>query len=623
MCGFVAIGGDRATEIGVIERGLAAIRHRGPDGDGVWRASDGRAALGHARLAILDLSELGRQPMRSADGTGLIAYNGEIYNFRDLAPRVDVPLRSRSDTEVIVELLRKHGPSAVQLLRGMFAFAYWDGDELLLVRDRMGIKPLFYAEEGDSIFAGSEIPAVRAMRRTSARPDGRAIDDYLTYLYVPPPRTGIVGIHELPPGHTLRWRPGRSAIAERYWTVPSDRPRRMPSAREVHEQVRDAVASHLVSDVPLGVFLSGGMDSSSIVSLASGCGAGRLKTFTIVFGDEGSYLDERRFARQVADRYGTEHLEIPVKPQVAEILPRIIAHFGQPFGNPTAVLTYELSRQTRQHVKVAIAGDGGDELLGGYPRYRGILVASALSALPNAARVAAQEAVTKFLPLARARGTTIDRLRRFLGGAQGSVDEMYFGWVSYLDDDRKRELLRDRNALIASDPPAQSHEFLARLRGECAARSMADAAPFVDMQSFLPCNVLAYGDRMSMAHGLEVRVPFCDHQLVEQMAPVPLTVKMTAGIQKGLFRWAMRDDLPVGVVAHRKSGFNPPISAWLRGPLSPLVDEYLDDRAVRARGLFAPPAVAGLRQQFAAGHGEVGLTLWSLLVLEAWLRWLE
>jgi asparagine synthase (glutamine-hydrolysing) len=623
MCGFVAIAGNGATELEVIERGLAAIRHRGPDGDGVWRANDGRAALGHARLAILDLSKLGRQPMRSADGTGLIAYNGEVYNFRDLAPRVDVPLRSRSDTEIIVELLRKHGPGAVQLLRGMFAFAYWDGEELLLVRDRMGIKPLFYAEEGESIFAGSEIPAVLAMRRKPSRPDGRAIDDYLTYLYVPPPRTGIVGVNELPPGHMLRWRPGRSATAERYWSVPSERPRRTPCAREVREQVRDAVASHLVSDVPVGVFLSGGMDSSSIVALASGCGVGRLKTFTIVFGDEGSYLDERRFARQVADQYGTEHWEIPVRPEVADILPRIIRHFGQPFGNPTAVLTYELSRETRQHVKVAIAGDGGDELLGGYPRYRGILAASALSGLPQSIRIAAQQAFTKWVPPAHARGTRTDRLRRFLGGAQASVDEMYFGWVSYLDDDRKSELLGDRNAMIGGDPPTRSHEFLAHLRGECPTRSMADAAPFVDMQSFLPCNVLAYGDRMSMAHGLEVRVPFCDHLLVEHMAPVPLTAKMAGGVQKGLFRWAMRSDLPMGVVAHRKSGFNPPISAWLRGPLSGLVREYLDDRAVRARGMFAPAAIASLRQQFDAGHGEEGLTLWSLLVLEAWLRWLD
>jgi asparagine synthase (glutamine-hydrolysing) len=622
MCGFVAIVGRDATRPGDIERGLAAIRHRGPDGEGVWRSKDDRAALGHARLAIIDLSSGGLQPMVSTDGRGVVAYNGEVYNFRDLVPHLDAPLRSRSDTEVILELLRRRGPDAVSLLRGMFAFAYWDGEEMLLVRDRLGIKPLFYAEDDGRIVAGSEISAVLAMRARSPSPDLRAIDDYLTYLYVPPPRTGIAGLHELPPGHLLRWRPGRPAAPERYWSVPHERPRRVLRSGELRERLVDAVGTHLVSDVPVGVFLSGGIDSSSIVALAAERASGRLKTFTVVFGSEGRHLDERGFARQVADRFGTEHAEIPVDPDVAEILPRMVEHFGQPFGNPTAVLTYALSRETRRHVKVALAGDGGDELLGGYPRYRGLLAAAAWSALPRGARVGVERTLDRLGPAAYARGAAIDRVRRFVDTRADSIDETYFRWVSYLDGDRKADLLASRGSVAAAEAESPAHEFLARIRRECASRSMVDAASLVDLQSFLPCNVLAYGDRMSMAHALEVRVPFCDHVLVEQVAPVPIKTKMPGGAQKGLFRWAMRRDLPPGVLLHRKVGFNPPISAWLRGPLSPLLHEYLDDEAVRSCGVLAPAGVSRLREAFDAGHGEVGHVLWSLLVLQAWLRWL-
>jgi asparagine synthase (glutamine-hydrolysing) len=459
------------------------------------------------------------------------------------------------------------------------------------------------------------------MGRAPARPDVRAIDDYLTYLYVPPPRTGIVGVQELPPGHRLRWRPGHEARVERYWSLPSALPARRLSGSELRAELSDAVASHLVSDVPIGVFLSGGIDSSSLVALASEHTRGRLKTFTIVFGSEGRHLDERVFARQVAERYGTDHLEIPVEPDVAAILPQMMTHFGQPFGNPTAVLTYALSRETRRHVKVALAGDGGDELLGGYPRYQGVLAAAALGRLPSSARTLLREALGSLLPSAPARGARVDRVRRFLEGSGDSPEGMYFRWVSYLDEKQRSELLLNGHA-TTGDADAGSHDFLARIRSAFASRSMGDAAGLVDLQSFLPCNVLAYGDRMSMAHALEVRVPFCDHLLVERVAPLPLAAKMPAGVPKGLFRWAMRGDLPARVAVHRKVGFNPPISAWLRGPLRGLVGEYLDDSAVRSRGILAPEGVARLRKAFDEGRGEVGHVLWSLLVLEAWLRWL-
>ena len=622
MCGFVALAGDGATAPGIVETGLAAIRHRGPDGEGTWRAKDGRASMAHARLAIIDLSESGTQPMLSADGGSVIAFNGEIYNYKELAPRVQKALRSTSDTEVLVELMRSRGPEAIRLLRGMFSFAYWDGDELLLVRDRLGIKPLFYAASSTRIAAASELEALVAMGVTQRRIDLRAIDDYLTYLYVPPPRTGIIGCQEVPPGHLIRWRPGRDAVLERYWSVPTQAPHPV-SARQTRDAIEDAVRCHLVSDTPVGVFLSGGLDSSSLVALAAPHYAGPLQTFSITFGDEGRYLDERGFARLVASHFGTHHREIRVAANVAQILPELVARFGQPFGNPTAVLTYALSQATRQYVKVALAGDGGDELLGGYPRYQGLWLAGLARRAPAVATEGLAHLLSRVTSTSGPRGARTDRLRRFLAGAHLPLDTMYYRWVSYLDEERKSHLLADRAGMISGEPPTEEFEFLATIRRRHAERAMRDCAGLVDLESFLPNNVLRYGDRMSMAHALEVRVPFCDHLLAEQLAALPLSTKMPAGVQKGLFRWAMRRDLPRQVTLHRKVGFNPPLAAWLRGDLAPVVEEYLSGHAVRDRGLLSVEAVEDLRRTFEGGRSDAAHTIWSIVVLEAWLRWLE
>jgi asparagine synthase (glutamine-hydrolysing) len=622
MCGFAALTGGGACAPGLIEAGVRAIRHRGPDGEGIWRALDGRAALGHARLAIQDLSSSGAQPMVSADGRAVLAYNGEIYNASELAEQISVPLRSRSDTEVLLELLRKKGLDALSQVRGMFAFAYWDGEELWLVRDRLGIKPLFYAEAGDGLAAASEIAAVLALRSSAPAIDGRSVDDFLTYLYVPPPRTGIAGVHELPPAHALRWSARRGTSVQRYWRAPSAAPASFARPAAVREILADSVRAHLVSDVPVGVFLSGGLDSSSIVALAARAYPGVLKTFTVTFADEGRHLDERGFAREVAARYGTDHREIEVRADVARILPELVAHFGQPFGNPTAVLTYALSRATREHVKVALAGDGGDEVLGGYPRYQGAWLAQLVRRVPETVRRPLARSVAGMMANAP-RGFPANRLKRFLEASSDPVDGMYYRWVTYADEPRKATLLADRDALVGADAAREPYEFLAAARNRVAARPMHDAAALVDVESFLPCNVLAYGDRMSMAHALEVRVPFCDHVVVEKLAPQPLSLKMPGGAQKGLLRWAMRRDLPPRVSLHRKVGFNPPIAAWLGTDLARIVDEYASEHAVRRRAVFAWRAVQDLVDRFRAGDGSAAYVLWSVVVVEAWMRWLD
>jgi asparagine synthase (glutamine-hydrolysing) len=440
---------------------------------------------------------------------------------------------------------------------------------------------------------------------------------------VPFPRTGIVGASELPPGCALRWRPGRRASVERYWSVPTAAPARTPSAHEVREILDEAVKLHLVSDVPVGVFLSGGLDSSSLTALAARHAPGALKTFTVTFQDEGSHLDERSFARQVAARYGTDHTEIEVQADAAQILPELVEHFGQPFGNPTAVLTYALSRETRRYVKVALAGDGGDEVLGGYPRYRGVWMAEAYRRLPSRAHAWILRGLEPVFSRSNERGRLGSRLRRFLAHADAPPDEMYFRWVSYHDAAFKEGLLADRRGFLGGEVPGDAYAFLSGLRRRHASRTLRDAAPLVDIESFLPQNVLNYGDRMSMVHALEVRVPFCDHVVVERLAPLPLAAKMPAFVHKGLIRWAMKGTLPKSVLLHRKVGFNPPIAAWLRRDLAPLASEYLGPESLRRRGWFRPDAVARVRQGFERGLQDAAYTVWSLVVLEAWLRWLE
>jgi asparagine synthase (glutamine-hydrolysing) len=560
--------------------------------------------------------------MVSADGRGVLVTNGEIYNHRDLHRLLGVSLRSSSDTEVLLELLRARGGDALRHLRGMFAFAYWDGEELLLARDRLGIKPLYYAEHGGEIVAASEIASVLAMRSVPPSVDGRAIDDYLTYLYVPPPRTGIAGVRELPPGHALRWSERGGATIDRYWRVPSRLTGSVPTGRRLRDLLDDSVAVHLESDVPVGVFLSGGLDSSSLVALAAPRCPGTLKTFSVTFGDEGKHLDERRFAREVASRYATDHREIHVEADVAAILPELVQRFGQPFGNPTAVLTYALSRAARAHVKVALAGDGGDELLGGYPRYRGLWLAELLSRMPYGTMQRARRVLEFMGPSRASRGRFVDRLGRFLAHADEPLDTMYFRWVTYLDDARKEHLLYDRDGLLLSAPTHEPYEFLSEIRRRHAGLAPRDVASLIDVESFLPCNVLAYGDRMSMAHALEVRVPYCDHRLVEELAPIPIASKMPGGVAKGLFRWAMRGDLPARVLAHRKVGFNPPIAEWLSGGLAPVVAEHLSERSVREGGVLAWGAIDELVTQFRRGDHSVAHSLWSIVVLSAWMDWL-
>ncbi len=641
MCGIVGyVGAFRPP----LERALAALRHRGPDDAGLWRGrlGEAEAGLAHARLAVLDPSPSGKQPMESADGRLRVVFNGEIYNFAELRAELErggASFRTRTDTEVLLEGYRRWGDDVLSRLRGMFALALLDHERgrALLARDRLGIKPLYYSlaprplasaslGEGERAAGGGEpapllfaSEAKGVLELLPERPgiDLRALRDYLTYLYVPYSRSIHAGLSQLPPGHRLIWEKGRVSI-DRWWRLPPvERPRpRQEIVRELRSLLEETVRLHLVSDVPLGAFLSGGLDSTTLVALMARAGARPVKTFCMTFEPGAGLYDEREHAREVATRYGTDHTEIPVRPDVAELLPASVRSFDEPFGNPTALLVNALSRETRRHVTVALAGDGGDEIFLGYPRYQGAAVAALYGRLPRRARAFAAETLAPRIPESTRGRHGLRRAREFLSAGTLPPDEAYAGWVTYFTE-------REQAALLSPEilRATAGHDPLWHLRAALAPgdeRGLVDRCQAIDLATFLPGNLLTYSDRMSMAHALEVRVPFCDHALVEFMARIPASEKLRRLQAKSLLREAVADLLPPGVRRRRKLGFNPPVGIWLNGPLRPMLDDLLSEERLRRRGIFEPAAVRRLVDEQRSGRRDRSLPLWALLHFESW-----
>ena len=625
MCGIT--GGVPGIDARVLQRMTAALAHRGPDGEGYFHApapagSRAGASLGHRRLAVIDLAG-GKQPMTSVDGRWTLVYNGEIYNFREVRRELEscgVTLRTKSDTEVLLEAWARWGADALERLRGMFAFAMWDAREreLWLVRDRLGVKPLYYASVGGGLLFGSEIKALLAHPDVSHRLRPSALDDYLTYLYVPAPQTIFEGIEELPPAHWLRFSNGAIEL-RRYWQA---RPgaageSEKAGADELCALLDEAVKLRLVSDVPLGAFLSGGLDSSSIVALAARAQSEPVRTFSLGFGAGEEHYTELQYARIVSSRYATEHRELTIRPNCAELLPQMVALFDEPFGNPTALLLHALSAATRKHVTVALAGDAGDELFLGYPRYLGAWLQRAWGTMPWPVRRAASALVER-IPEGANGLHTRRRAREFLTAGGGSWQSAYIGWVTYFNPEQRRELYLPELSAAVGGHSAEG--FLKQKFAEAAGADPLGQVSYVDLHSFLPYNVLQYGDRMSMAHALELRLPFADHLLVEFALRLPSSQKLRGRETKHLLRRAMQPLLPQETLRRSKLGLNPPLGRWLRGELAPLVDRYLSPEAVRRRGWFRPEVIARIRAEFEHGRRDYSLHLWSLLVLEEWAR---
>ncbi len=616
MCG---IAGSTRADVAVLAAMAARLAHRGPDGHGVWRDEAAGAGLAHTRLAIIDLSDGGRQPMVSPCGRWAVAFNGEIYNYRELRAGLEArgeTFASSSDTEVLLRLLVRDGLAALPKLVGMFALGLWDRErrQLTLVRDRLGVKPLVWAHLPDGTLAfASEIDALAAHPGIDLSLDRAALSGYLACLYVPAPRTMHAGIRKLAPGHWLTWRDG--AVETGCWWRPAFVGGRQPSLDEAVEELtpllRDAVAARLVADVEVGCFLSGGVDSSVIAALMAreraAAGAPPPRTFTMTF-DEAAY-DERDSAARVARHIGARHTELPASPAAAGFLDDMVRRFGEPFGNPTALLVHDLAQAARVHVKVALVGDAGDEVFGGYPRYAGGALAERyLRLVPGKLRAAAAAAAGLIPESSRGRHAW-RRAREFLAAGTLPAAEGYAAWVEYFSPQERQALL----GLAA--PPVRP---VAALMRAAPSDDIRDAMQQTDLLSFLPGNILAYGDAMSMAAGLELRTPLLDHRLVEAVGRLAPGLRFAHG-KKTLLKAVARRLLPAAIVDRPKLGFNPPMGVWLKGELAPLLAERLTRERMAALGLDWPP-VARLLEEQRAGRRDHALKLWALLVAEAWLR---
>jgi asparagine synthase (glutamine-hydrolysing) len=608
---------------------IATLRHRGPDDAGAW--TDGRAGLAHARLSIIDLTPAGHQPMASADQNIWITYNGEIYNFREIRRELEklgYRFRSRGDAEVIVNGWHAWGTGVIPRLHGMFAFAIWDrrARRLVLARDRIGKKPLYYALSERAFLFGSEIKALLTWPGFPRVPDLPTIDRYLTFGYVPSPQTAFAGTSKLPAAHYLivdtrpEDRPAQPKLV-RYWHLPSSRaggPRRRPKElrHELIERLEEAVRLRLISDVPLGAFLSGGIDSSAVVAMMARAGSGTVKTFSIGFSAK--EYDETRYARLVAERYGTDHEELVVEPDAVKILPRLVWHYGEPFADPSAIPTYYLSEMARRKVAVALNGDGGDECFLGYNRYRAMYFLSSLDMMPNWSR-AGIERLLALSPTSLQRRFKISQIRRVLRAPEGLPAQRYASaFVSFADDDKEEgysEAMREQ----------LGHHVLEFLEPHFAeAGDLVTAANRADIHTYLPDDLLVKVDVASMAHGLEARSPLLDHVLMEWAAAIPFDIKMARGVTKALFKSAMEPYLPDKLISRSKMGFSCPIDRWLCSELKELAYDTLLSRSARERGIFRADYVRMLLDEHCSTRRDHHTRLWSLLMLELWFRmWID
>src|SRR5215211_3929712 len=580
-----------------------ALVHRGPDSEGYHVAAG--VALGVRRLAIIDVPG-GNQPITNEDGSVIVVMNGEIYNFGELRRRLEARghrFSTASDTEVLVHLYEDCGPALVQELRGMFAFALWDRNKrrLLLARDRVGKKPLYWFERDGRLTFASELAALLEDPRIPRRPDAQAIDAYLSLLYVPHPLSAIEGVRKLSPASTLVWEDGH-VQTERYWHL--DYSREDPASRDeqrerILEHLREAVQLRLVSERPIGAFLSGGVDSSLVVALMAQLSSGPVKTFSIGFTSD--RFDELPYARRVAQLFSTDHTELVVEPDAVSILPRLITHYGDPFADSSAVPSFHVAEIASREVTVALNGDGGDESFAGYNRY----VSGALAdrfALPAGLR----RPVTRVAATVGDRATAPDawpaRVERLLTSMSEDGDRRYGGRMLYMAQKVRRELYAPEFA--AAVDIAFAEDFLAEAWRESTATSPVDRMLDVDVRSYLPGDLLVKMDIASMASSLEARSPFLDHHLMQMAAHLPPSAKVRGLTTKAALKDAAATLVPEDVLRRPKQGFSVPLADWMRGRLGNIARDVLLERRTRERGSFRPQVVEGLLDEHATGAAD-------------------
>ena len=587
------------------------IRHRGPDDEGVWE-EDG-VALGMRRLSIIDLST-GHQPIHSEDRTVRVVFNGEIYNFRELRRELEDAghwFYTNTDTEAIVHAYEQWGASAIARLRGMFGLAIWDAKSrtLLVARDRIGIKPLYYAEASGRLYFASELKSLLQAPDLSRDIDLDALDHYLSFLYTPRDGSILKSVRKLPPGHLLTWRDGRVSI-EQYWQIAAAETF-TGSDGEAVEQLRevltDAVRSHLVSDVPLGAFLSGGIDSSLVVGLMATISGAPVKTFSIGF-DEPAF-DELEHARRVAQHFGTDHHEFVVKPDAVSILDNLIAHFDEPFADSSAIPTWYVSEMARRHVTVVLSGDGGDELFGGYDRY-----------VPHPRVVAfdrySPRALRRVAAIAAERLPHGARGKNFLRHVGRDDQGRYLDSIRFFGADEKPQLLsyEVQRRLAGPDPETRMARHFERF----AELPWPSQMMRFDAETYLPEDVLTKVDRMSMAHSIESRVPILDNHVIAFASSLPAAMKIKGGRRKHILKQVAGALLPHEILGRPKQGFGVPLGIWFRGNLREVFADTLLSPASLQRGYFQPAFVRRIVDEHLAGRRDHTLRLWQLVVFERW-----
>jgi len=622
MCGICGLVGLRPGDVrGVVEEQLRRLDHRGPDARGCFYAP--RGVIGQNRLAIIDLIT-GDPPIANEDESVAAVLNGEIYNFRELRDglrRAGHEFTSQGDTEILTHLAEDASPvDLARRLDGMFAFAIWDDrrGRLVLGRDRLGKKPLFYwASDGRLVF-GSEIKAVLADAVVPRRLDERAIPAYLTFGYVPTPRTFFDGVNSLPPGHVLTFVPGGEPLIERYWEPPvsgTDGVTRLSrslevATREVRSRLEAAVRRRLISDVPLGAFLSGGVDSTAVVGIMSSELDQPVQTFTIGFDDKDGY-DERPFARLAARQHATDHHEFVVRPDAVDLVEKLVWHHDQPFGDSSAIPTFLLSEVTRGHVTVALSGDGGDELFAGYERFAAALAARRYAALPRPLHTAIRSGLT-VLPRQGLRGRAAS-LQRFARAAELGLPHAFRSWISYIGES-------DRDALLDGHRDDWGFEDYQSIWDASHGAHPLDRLLDLNLRTYLLDDLLVKADRMSMAHALEVRSPFLDIELLELTTRLHPRLKARGLSLKRVLRAAVSDLLPAEIMRRPKKGFGVPLDRWFRQDLRGYLAATLGARDARVKEHLVPEALNRLLAEHDSGLRNHGHAIWTLLTLEVFLR---
>jgi len=625
ICGVLSLDGSPATEAAV-QAMVKSLVHRGPDSSGVYVNSN--VGLGHTRLKIIDLSPAAHQPMSNEDGTLWIVFNGEIYNYKELRGPLKAlghPFRSHSDTEVILHLYEEKGDRCVEELDGMFAFALWDvrRHSLFLARDRVGKKPLFYYKDSRLFAFASEIKALFRHPAVPMGVDESMIPSYFIHGYVPTPATFYRGISSLPPGHTLTVTAEGKQQKRQYWEL-SFSPHNgdhagftdeRQIAGRIRELVTEAVRKRLFADVSLGAFLSGGVDSTIVVGLMSRLMKEPVQTFSIGFEGDRAF-DETRYSRSVARHLKTDHIEFVVKPRAIDLLETLVWHHDGPFGDPSGIPVYIVSRLTRDHVTVALNGDGGDELFAGYQRfYAGIIAERIPAPIMQCAN-----RVLSFLPEPRNYYHPLRKAQRFFRGVGIPFYERYSSWISLFHDDLEALVIQD---LLAGQGKSDRISHFRGYLEKISQYSPLSRLLYLNFKTYLPDDLLVKMDRMSMAHALEARSPFLDKDLMEYVAALPDSMKVRWGKTKYILKQAFSDLLPPEVRTRSKMGFGVPLAAWFRGQLREYVQDLLLASDARIRDYLNQGYVEKVIQEHMQAKRDHGFRLWAILTFEVWLRLLR